>query len=498
MDTFTLFAIKNELKQKVLFKRINKIFQNNNLFTFKLSSGESLFFDFNTIFLANLKLEHPYSPPAFCMLLRKYICNSIITDLKFFKFYRIIELVLEKRKEIFTLQINFAGKSKNLILRNNLKILGSFRKFQAPVIKSFKKLSIEEFRDSLIKGSLEGFPPFVIDEFIFLVKEANIYEAYEKYVNLFNYHIEFTPIKVGNKFYPFYLSYLKHMNHCKVFPNFNEMLKYQFENQFLNIEKNKLIKLVKKRIKKLKKSIEKIDKEMEQKKNYNEYFKFGELLKANIHLIKKGDDFAEVIDYYDENMKKIKIPLNKAKSPHDNVENFFNLGKKYKRGIEKLADRKKEIEQQLNALYEELYFIENSDKPAFNRISSEKKSKINNGKELSQKPFKEFEYKNYKIIAGKSSKGNDFIIRKFGKPDFVWMHAKDFPGSHVIIIEKEENINMDVLEYAGKIALENSKARENKKGEVIYTKIKYLQKPKGAPSGFVTLKKFKTIFVKLY
>ncbi len=499
MDTYTLFALTNEIKDKILFKRINKIFQNeNNLFIFKLSSNENLILDLSHFFLSNIKLKNRATPPAFCMLLRKYINSAFITELKHFRFYRILEIKLKKGNENYSLLINFSNKRKNLILKHNNSVVANLSKFTLPEIKEIDKLSLNDFKEALLTSKIEGFPPFVVKELIFFSKKYNIEYAYEKYLCFYNFNIEFTPAIIKNKLYPFIPEHLVEKDDVKVFSSFNEMLKFQFEKTVISIEKNRLKKILTNRIKRLEKTILNINKEIEDKKNYEKYFKFGELLKANLHTIKKGIQSVKVVDYFTEKMPEIEIILSPEKTPLENAEAYFKKGKKSKRGLIKLEERKNEINQEILSLKENLFFIESAEnidelQDIIETIDYNKNKQKN--KIATTSPFKEFQYKNYKIVAGKSGKSNDYIIRKFGKPDYLWFHVKDFPGAHVIILEKEENLTEEVIKFAAKIALENSKAKNNGKGEVIYTKIKYLQKPKGAPPGLVTLKKFKTIFV---
>jgi predicted ribosome quality control (RQC) complex YloA/Tae2 family protein len=500
MDTFSLFAFKNEIKDKILYTRINKIFQNNNIFTFKLSSNENLIFDFNTIFLSDVKLKNPLNPPIFCMFLRKHIMNSLIIDLNYFKLYRILEVVLKKGDNTYTLHINFSNKNKNLILLQEQNILANFSKFQLAEIKIIRQLDIDEFRNALINNKLEGFPGFIVKELVYLLKLSGLLEdVYEKYIEFYNFKIKFRPVKLGERIYPFLLKHLNNTGkNLQEFSSFNDMFKHEFENKYLETEKSNLKKLFKNKIKKLEKTLKKIENEIEDKKDFEKYFKFGELLKANLHLINKGDSETKVVDYYNEDMPTITIPLKTDKSPNENIENYFKKGKKFKRGVVKLKERKIETEEQIFLFKEKLYFLENiKNISELEEFSTDKqgKNKTKN-KDIAQQPYKEFKFNNINIVAGKSSKGNDYIIRKFGKPDYLWFHVKDFPGSHVIIQEKEENLTKEAIEFAAKIALEYSKAANNRKGEVVYTRIKYLSKPKGAPMGLVTLKKFKTIFVK--
>ncbi len=247
----------------------------------------------------------------------------------------------------------------------------------------------------------------------------------------------------------------------------------------------------------------KIEKELKEKSEFEKYFQFGELLKSNIFNIKKGDKSIILTNYYDENLSEITVPLKPDKTPVENVEIYFKKGKKFKRGFEKLIEREDYIKQHIKYLEETLFFVENSSSVEdLQEISyeinfrKEVKRKNKSVKETSR-PYKLEIFNNVKIYIGKSSKSNDYLLKNIGKPEFLWFHVKDFPGSHVIIAENQDKISEDLIEFAAKLTFKNSKAKNNGKGEVIYTPVKYVKKPKGAPPGLVTVQKFKTIFVSL-
>ncbi len=509
MDTFSLFAVSNELKDCIIGGRINKIFNNSDNFIFKLSNKNNIIFALATnlsfFFVTDKDIEHPLSPPAFCMLLRKYLLGSVITDVISEKFYRTVKISLIKKDSYINLYITFSGKKNNLILEINNEIIANFKGHAFEKFEKIPLLEKNEFLSAIQTEKLPGFPPFCIKDLKYLLNKFGEDKAYEQYLKLYNFNINFFPVLINNKPFPFLPVHLedKENQPIKKFETFNEMFRTLFFTFQLKKLKEDITKYLKKEIKKTKNTLSKIEKELKEKSEFEKYFQFGELLKSNIFNIKKGDKSIILTNYYDENLSEITVPLKPDKTPVENVEIYFKKGKKFKRGFEKLIEREDYIKQHIKYLEETLFFVENSSSVEdLQEISyeinfrKEVKRKNKSVKETSR-PYKLEIFNNVKIYIGKTSKSNDYLLKNIGKPEFLWFHVKDFPGSHVIIAENQDKISEDLIEFAAKLTFKNSKAKNNGKGEVIYTPVKYVKKPKGAPPGLVTVQKFKTIFVSL-
>ena len=87
-------------------------------------------------------------------------------------------------------------------------------------------------------------------------------------------------------------------------------------------------------------------------------------------------------------------------------------------------------------------------------------------------------------------------ITRSASPDDLWFHAREVPGSHVILVTGKREPSDDVIELAASFAAGHSKYRNDLWASVDYTYVKYVSKPKGAKPGFVTYKNFKTLRVK--
>ncbi len=494
MDIFTLKGIIKELNDDLKFSIINKIYHYENEFYFNLYGArdkKNLYINISPSNQIIAETEHKFNSPtirpsSFCMILRKYLLNKKIKNFSLLGFYRILKIEVEN----YFLIVKFTGKSSDILLTDNeLNIIYSFKeknktkKFEIPNVNFVK--SVKDFENI---SKIEGLPPFAIKEIKYIKEKYGIEKAFNFYQKLINFEIPLKPIKIGNKIFPFPL---EHINQ-----KYDELTKFnEIYEPVLDLKKD-ILKKINEKIKKIEKAIEKVKFELEEKKKYEEYIKFGELLKANLHKLKSNVDEVEIFDYYEN--KTIKIKIDKTLTPIENMEKYFTIGKKYKRALDKLQERYEILNNELLYYKEILFFVENSENiSVLKSINFDFEHKQANNIKEKSKPYIETTFMGKKIIIGKSAKGNEYIIKHFKNPNFVWCHAKGVPGAHVIILEEFEKISKEVIEYACKLALKNSKAKNDLKGDVIYTKLKYIKKSKNLFPGQVIVTKENVLNIKI-
>jgi predicted ribosome quality control (RQC) complex YloA/Tae2 family protein len=102
----------------------------------------------------------------------------------------------------------------------------------------------------------------------------------------------------------------------------------------------------------------------------------------------------------------------------------------------------------------------------------------------------------YEILVGRAARDNDNLTFKIAQPNDLWLHAGDYPGSHVIVRNptRKEIPHRTVVE-AAQLAGRFSQASEDSKVVIHYTPRKFLAKPRGAAPGLVRLSRFKSITV---
>jgi predicted ribosome quality control (RQC) complex YloA/Tae2 family protein len=99
----------------------------------------------------------------------------------------------------------------------------------------------------------------------------------------------------------------------------------------------------------------------------------------------------------------------------------------------------------------------------------------------------------FTILVGKSSTDNEKVTFRAGGPNDLWLHARDYPGSHVIILTEKRHVPDKVLYTAAALAAAGSGARNDNAPEIMVTERKWVRKLKGGKPGQVTVEKFRTI-----
>ena len=233
-----------------------------------------------------------------------------------------------------------------------------------------------------------------------------------------------------------------------------------------------------------------------------EYRLKGELLTANLHLAKKGMKAVEVPNYYEEGMPPLSVELDEKLSPSQNAQRYFKLYQKARNAqtlaaeqIEKTSEELGYLEGQLDNLSKcseesELFEL----RAELERFGYVKPNR--NRRQMKQlppsTPMKFTSPSGHTILVGKNNLQNDKLTAT-AQPGEVWLHAKDMPGSHVIIVG--ENPDDDTILYAARLAAANCKGRASSRVPVDYTLRKYVKKPSGAKPGFVIYTNQHTLYV---
>lgn len=228
----------------------------------------------------------------------------------------------------------------------------------------------------------------------------------------------------------------------------------------------------------------------------------GELLTANLHLLKKGADKAEVFDYYRGENRV--IALDKRCTPSQNAQAYY---KRYR----KMRAAQEAALEQLDGLHEEQYqlesYIDDLRKcSSLNELAEIREALCREGimravKQRGAKPRKIpvsepmrfLAPDGTEIIVGRSGPQNDRLTLN-APPNATWMHAKDIPGSHVIISCEGEPSD-EALNAAALLAAYYSRAFRSAQVPVDMTKRRYVKKPSGSPPGRVIYTHQQTVYI---
>ena len=539
-DGFFVRKLVEEFNESILYSRINKINNlSNDEFIFSIRKGKNLklYVSANSsasrIQLTNNNYENPQTPSNFCSVLRKYLMGGIIEKINQINNDRIIKFKIKNFDELgyekyYFLITELMGKHSNVILTNSDNIIieslknsyslefsrstiSNMEYVLPPTVKKYNPFNFSEYSDLKCDKNDKK---FLIKNFYgvssvlnnyFLNKEENVLESFKEFCKNFSSYNEPTFLKNGNKNDFYYFDIISNKDNIK-FDSLSRLLDFYYmdiqkESSNKNTEKE-LFNFIKNKLSRLNKKLKILNKELLEAKGKDDFKLKGQLLISNIYLFK--NNIPEVVtlqNFYSENLEDISIELDPNISIEKNSEKYFELYKKNKRTIENLYEQiditKKDI-----SYFETLSFqIENAGKTDLLEIKEEL---INFGylkKDKNKKSTKKknnyliIKYNGIDIYVGKNNIQNDTITNKLARRDYLWFHAKDIPGSHVVIFDN--NPDKETKRVASMLAGYFSKFKNENYVSVDSTLIKNVKKISGAKPGMVTYTDQKTVKQKI-
>ncbi len=230
-------------------------------------------------------------------------------------------------------------------------------------------------------------------------------------------------------------------------------------------------------------------KDTEKKETYRIY---GELLNTYGYSAQPGAASLEALNYYTN--ETVMIPLDPTMTPTENAKRYFDKYGKMKRTLEALSSLTEKVRAEIDhlesvsaaldiALHEEdLAQIkeELTESGYIRRKGRGKKQKI------TSRPYHYISSDGFHIYVGKNNYQNDELTFKFATGNDWWFHAKQMPGSHVIVkLGNAEEMPDRTFEEAARLAAYYSRGRGQDKVEIDYIQKKHVKKPGGAKPGFV-------------
>jgi predicted ribosome quality control (RQC) complex YloA/Tae2 family protein len=274
-------------------------------------------------------------------------------------------------------------------------------------------------------------------------------------------------------------------------------------------EKEEILKVLEREQGHNERTLQKIAAEAEVPNRAEQYEKFGKLLIANLHLIKKGDSTALVEDYVSGSHEILEITIDTHLTPAKNAERYFEKADKSRRAaneqchrLAELTEQQKSISQLLNRMEDvitadDLHGFEEENRKELLKFGLKIK-KAGQIRKEEPSPFRVFTVAGgFQVWAGKSGENNDLLSTRHTAKNDLWFHARGVGGSHVVlkIGTGKGEVSKQAIEQAAAIAAYYSKMKNSKLVPVAMCEGKYVRKPKGVPPGTVTLEREKTLFV---
>ncbi len=456
-------------------------------------------------------LVYPQNPPMFCMLLRKYIDNAKITDVRQPHYERIIEFELETKNDFdggkkYILTIELMGKYSNIIL---------YEKGSGLITGCAHNVGANKSQIRELYGGIPYVYPPVLDKKDFLRYFGSInYDTLSDEFWGFSKHfatlcrgkdieeikdlLELKHIKpaLNDKEYSIYGKLLQGEREYK--KTVNEVIDLYYSNiqgrKKIEALKSGLKELVKARYKKVKTSLLKIQNVRSRRDNTGRYKLYGELLTAYAYMNKNYVREVVLKDY--NTGEDVIIPLDETLAMIDNAKWYFKLYTKSKRTEEKTKNLINTLNESKEYLEGVLYSIEKADNPEILDGIREELQPETLIKKKSQPLVAPVIIEGFTVYIGRNNRQNDYIVSKLAKEEDIWFHIKERAGSHVLL-KITDNIEPDerVIFECCKLAKKYSSVPENEKAGVIYTKRKYIRKPPAANPGYVTYRNEKEVYL---
>ncbi len=222
---------------------------------------------------------------------------------------------------------------------------------------------------------------------------------------------------------------------------------------------------------------------------------WADLIMANMHKIKTGQDKVVLSSFYDQS--DVVIKLKRELTPQKNAEIFYRKAKNKQIEIDKLKEAISQKENEIIKLDHEIGLVEVAvDLKELKKMGLVLNIKNKSKSQPKNLPFHEFEFKGYKILVGRNAEANDKLTLKHAYKEDLWLHAKDVAGSHVLIKHQAgKQFPKEVIEYAASLAAYNSKRKNESLCPVAVTPKKYVRKRKGDPAGMVVVEREEVILV---
>lgn len=548
-DGLVTWAMVRELQETILLGKIEKVYQ---------PEADELVIHIHTK-KGNRKLyascgsaharvhfitENPVNPPAplaFCMLLRKHLQGGRIIDIQQHGSERVIEISIETLNELgFSVSkkliFEIMGKHSNIILTDisTGKIIDAIKRvsidasrvrqilpglvYQYPPAQDktpFKDITDEALSALPADGkpilrAVGGISPAFAEELALQEDRVSYFHGAKSAVQALSLSPRVYLDDAGTPQEFYILPLTEYEDSCRVqtFDDLSGALEFYFDKKTSSNrgrqKAHDLTKSVTAALDKMYLKKQRLSEDILKAENSEDLRLYGELLTANLHLVKPGMKSVDVINYYDGST--VTIPLDVKQTAARNAQHYFKKYGKAKTAVKEKQIQLTENQGEIDYLESVLSYLENTDDVS--EIESLRSELVETGYVRRRKQaggFREKKYKpapykytltsGYTVLVGRNNKENDYLTLKLAGNKDMWLHTKDIPGSHVIVqCGGAELSEQDIFEAAA-IAAYHSKARTSENVPVDYVPVRNVKKPAGAKPGMVIFTGNRTVWV---
>ncbi len=504
--------------------------------------------------LTMASFPNPLEPPSLCMLMRKQLLGGRVLEIRQVCGDRIVEIDLDTINELGDhvlrrLTLEIMGRHSNLMLLDeNGRILEAARHVNAEMSRvrqiqpglpyapppSQGKLNpwtvtAEELEsclaplsamrfDKALADQIAGLSRVAAEELAYRISTsgdwpASLPEASARLADLFRrlpgmaeprvlWSEEGAPEDVFA--FPYLSRSLSAQKSCSTLSEALEIFFGERDARDRLAQKSAgMIRLLKTHVERCEKKLAMQEEELASAERMEEYRLMGEAINANLWQLQKGMTEAILPDWSSSSGGEITVPLDRMLTPSQNAQRYFKKYRKARSARETAALKKEKTLAELDFLEGMLLDVDKCvgeselEEIRQELIRTGYMKKISNRRQQRQLPqSKPYRYRSadgLEIWVGKNAAQNDRLTLG-AAPDELWLHAKDMPGSHVII-KSEGEIPMETLKQAALLAAWYSKGRLSSLVPIDYARRKYVKKPGGAAPGKVIYTHYKTAYM---
>ncbi len=502
--------------------------------------------------LTQAPYQNPEEAPMFCMLMRKHLQGGRIAAIEQLGGDRVLKLTVENKDELGDnstreLYLELMGRHSNLTLVKDGRIVDAIRHVSGDMSRVRQALPGLPFvpppaqdkidpaalteeglsarfaglsgpLDKALAAAVRGLSPAAAREIAFRV--AGLHRAeisdmnkedlartvcgfFDRLPLLFQPTVQMDADGLMADVLPYpYLSLDPALQ--RPFPTLSAALDAFFagrdQRERMNQKSAALRHAVKTHLERDEKKLAQQEEEIMAGARMEEYRIAGELLTAQGYLVPRGADRVELQNFYDPDGGTMMIDLDVALTPAQNAQKYFKRYRKLRAARSIAAEQKEKTLREIRLLEQALFDLEESESER--DLSDVRKTLEEAGllrapavkkraRPQESAPLRFAAPDGTEILVGKNSVQNDRVTGA-AKGHETWLHAKDMPGSHVII--RGEAASLDALQTALKLAAWYSRGR-GAAVPVDYTLRKNVKKPGGSPAGFVIYTHQKTVIV---
>ena len=555
-DSLIMTAVTGELRAQAIGARIQRIYQpdRNDLLFYMHRHGEPLVLllschpQWARIHLTGEEYRHPEQPAPFCMLLRKYLIGAAIAAFRQHPPERVLEIEFKAPEALPTVKLiaEIMGRRSNIVLVDERGIiLGAVRTagleqnaarpvmpgevYRAvPAQNKLNPLALEceelgsvllplvqsgvDPAQALVKA-VAGVSPLAAAEIVHRCgwdegsPETSVQRFCRTLQELYSRVLrgESEPTIAGRHYAAFALAHLAAEKPIS-FSGVNEMLDYYYSTMLREERSEQLRRTLRhavdKQLVRLRRKLAEQQTEYQSAEEAPRYRVYGELLLAYGHQVPRGANEVELPDLYQPG-QTVTVPLDPALPAAANAQRYFARYRKAQKGLTEIEKQLARTRADIDYHESLLYSIERSDAASLAEIQQElvdsgllrPDKKARRRKETLPEPLAFKASSGRLILVGRNNHQNDYLTFKLASRRDCWLHAKDLPGSHVVIKDAPYPPPEEDLIEAALLAAYFSRGKDSSATAVDYTQVRHVRRSPGGRPGFVLYDNFHTITV---